>query len=149
MSSSTFEEQLALHGKIVYTNVGDSMMPLIKQGRDALIIERPTEAPRKYDVPLYKRPSGQYVLHRIIGKGRDGYRICGDNRISVERGVTEDQIIGILTGIIRDGKEISLSTAGYKLYSFYHADLFFIKVILFKLRAVFEVITGKRRLKKK
>ena len=32
-NTSTFEEQLALHGRIVYTNVGDSMMPLIKQGK--------------------------------------------------------------------------------------------------------------------
>jgi len=28
MNKSTFEEQLAQNGKLIYTNVGDSMMPL-------------------------------------------------------------------------------------------------------------------------
>ena len=39
MTNSSFEEQLARTGKLIYTNKGDSMMPLIKQDRDLLIIE--------------------------------------------------------------------------------------------------------------
>ena len=38
---STFEEELARKRKLIYTNVGDSMMPLLRQGKDLLIIERP------------------------------------------------------------------------------------------------------------
>ena len=38
MANSTFEGQLAQNGKLIYTNRGDSMMPLIKQDRDLLII---------------------------------------------------------------------------------------------------------------
>ena len=144
-NTSTFEEQIALYGRIVYTNVGDSMMPLIKQGRDVLIIEKPARKLKKYDIPLYKRDSGQYVLHRIIGKGRDGYRMCGDNRISVERGITDAHIIGVLVGIIRDGKEIRLDTVGYRLYCFRICDLFFIRYIKFKIRALFRRIFGKTK----
>ena len=40
---STFEEELARKRKLIYTNVGDSMMPLLRQGKDLLIIERPEE----------------------------------------------------------------------------------------------------------
>ena len=40
---STFEEELARKRKLIYTNVGDSMMPLLRQGKDLLIIERPKE----------------------------------------------------------------------------------------------------------
>ena len=37
---SDFRSELKRHGKIIYTNVGDSMTPLIRQGRDVLIISK-------------------------------------------------------------------------------------------------------------
>ena len=77
---ATFEEEIEKNGRLVYTNVGDSMRPLIRQGRDLLIIEKPQGRLRKYDVPLYKRDSGQYVLHRILKVRDSDYVICGDNR---------------------------------------------------------------------
>ena len=76
---STFEEELTRKRKLIYTNVGDSMMPLLRQGKDLLIIERPKEWDVPYegsedtvrklkrlDVPLYKRDNGAYVLHRVL-----------------------------------------------------------------------------------
>ena len=45
MNKSTFEEQLAQNVKLIYTNKGDSMMPLIKQDRDLLIIEPANGSP--------------------------------------------------------------------------------------------------------
>ena len=71
---STFEEEIERTGKLVYTNVGDSMMPLIKQGRDLLIIEKPDGRLKRYDIPLYKRDSGQYVLQRVLKSA--GERLC-------------------------------------------------------------------------
>ena len=38
MSKSTFEEELKEKGVLVYTNVGTSMRPLIRQGKDVMII---------------------------------------------------------------------------------------------------------------
>ena len=72
---SSFEEQLRLHGKIIYTNVGTSMMPLLREGRDVMIIERPKGRLKKYDVPLYIRPDGMYVLHRILRVRKNDYVI--------------------------------------------------------------------------
>ncbi|MGN1202403.1 MAG: S24/S26 family peptidase, partial [Eubacterium sp.] len=66
MNKSTFEEEIRRNGTIIYTNVGDSMLPFIKQGRDVLVISRAEGRLKRYDVPLYKRDSGQYVLHRIL-----------------------------------------------------------------------------------
>ena len=65
MTESSIRRELAAHGSLVYTNVGVSMRPLIRQGRDLLVIRTCTGRLRKYDIPLYQRPSGQYVLHRI------------------------------------------------------------------------------------
>ena len=89
MTKSTFEEQIEKNGRLIYTNVGDSMWPLIRQGKDLLVIEPVHGRLRKYDVPLYKRDSGQYVLHRILEVRRDDYVICGDNRSRKEYGITD------------------------------------------------------------
>ena len=80
MNKTTFEKIIEKDGKLIYTNRGDSMMPLIKEGRDLIIIEKPVGRLKKYDVPLYKRDSGQYVLHRVLKVRDDDYVICGDNR---------------------------------------------------------------------
>jgi hypothetical protein len=113
---TTFEEEIAKNGRLVYTNVGDSMRPLIRQGRDLLIIEKPQGRLKKYDVPLYKRDSGQYVLHRIVKIKNGEYYICGDNRAFIERGITDRHIIGVLTDIVREGRTIPVNSPEFKSY---------------------------------
>ena len=103
MKKSTFEQEIQKSGKLIYTNVGDSMMPFIRQGRDILIISKVNGRLKRYDVPLYKRDSGQYVLHRILKVRKDDYVICGDNRYVKEYGITDSHIIGVLTAVIRNG----------------------------------------------
>lgn len=138
-----FEDVIEGDGRLIYTNVGDSMLPLIRQDRDILIIEKPQGRLRKYDVPLYKRDSGQYVLHRVL-KVRDGdYVICGDNRYSKEYGITDHHIIGVLAAVVRDGREIPITDFRYRLYVHLWCDLFPVRAFI--LRAV----TIPKRLKRK
>ena len=78
-SCSTYEEQLNKYGTIIYTNVGRSMMPLLREHRDIMIIKaRPEGRLKKYDAVLYKR-GDHYILHRILSVRNDGYVICGDH----------------------------------------------------------------------
>ena len=142
MNKSTFEEEIRRNGKIIYTNVGDSMMPLIKQGRDVLVISRAEGRLKRYDVPLYKRDSGQYVLHRILKVRENDYVICGDNRCNIEYGITDKHIIGVLTGIIRNGREISVTDRKYRIYVHLWCDFFPVRAFIIRLRQFM-----KRRLK--
>ena len=143
MNNSTFEEELEEHGKLIYTNVGDSMMPLLREHRDLIIIERPQGRLKKYDVPLYKRDSGQYVLHRILKVRETDYVICGDNRSSREYGITDRHIIGVLTGFVRDGKTYTVNDTKYRFYVHLWCDFFFIRAGIIKLRSFLN--TGQRR----
>lgn len=128
-NKSTFEEELARTGKLVYTNVGDSMLPLIRQDRDLLIIgKKPEGRLKKYDVPLYRRDSGKYVLHRILKVREQDYVICGDNRWKREYGITDRHIIGVLTGIVRDGRTVSVNDRWYQLYVHLWCGLYYIRV---------------------
>ena len=127
---STYEEELCRHGKIIHTNVGTSMMPLLRQHRDVMIIEKPSGRLKKYDCPLYKTPSGKYILHRIVKVRENDYVIIGDNCVTFERGVTDKHIIGVLTGVIRDGKTITMNNKGYKLYYHLWCDFIYIRIAI-------------------
>lgn len=131
---SDFRCELEKHGKLIYTNVGNSMIPLIKQGRDVLIIQKPSGRLKKYDIPLYQRDSGQYVLHRILKVRENDYVICGDNRCHKEMGITDRHIIGVLTGIIRNGREISVTDFRYRIYVHLWCDIFLIRAFIIKIR---------------
>ncbi len=132
MEKSTFEEILAKEGRLIYTNVGDSMRPLIRQGRDLLVIERHTGRLRRYDVPLYRRDSGQYVLHRVLRVRENDYVLCGDNRWHRETGITDRHVIGVLTAVVRDGKELPVTDWRYRLYVHLWCDLFPLRAVLLR-----------------
>ena len=116
----TFEQVLERDGRLAYTNKGVSMMPLLRQNRDIMIIERKGEARcRKLDAVLFKRRNSRvvdYVMHRILRVNGDGsYWIIGDNCVTGDT-VAEADIIGILAAVVRDGRTIPVSSPIYRLY---------------------------------
>ena len=94
------------------------MLPLLRQGKDLFIIKKKgSDRCKTGDVVLYRRPPASYVLHRIIKIHPEDYVILGDNCINKEYGITDGDIIGVMTGYIRGGREHSVNELGYKLYT--------------------------------
>ena len=118
MNKTTYEDYLAEHGELTYTNVGTSMLPMLKQGRDLFTLTAKTEKRcQKYDVVLYRRPPDHYVLHRIVEVRERDYVILGDNCMNKEYGITDADILAVLTKFVRNGKEISVTDTGYLMYA--------------------------------
>ena len=131
-----YEEYIEKNGSLTYTNVGTSMMPLLRQGKDLFTItKRNGERCKKGDVVLYKKPPNKYVLHRIIEVRENDYVILGDNCINKEYGIKDSDIIGIMTGYVRNGREHSISDKSYRLYSFWTMKTMGIRIILKKFMA--------------
>ena len=100
---TSIEREMKEKGRLTYTNVGVSMWPFIRQGKDLVVIEAPKGRLKKYDVPLYRiNPSeNRYTLHRILEVREQDYIIRGDNCLKTEHGIRDEQIVGVLTKIIR------------------------------------------------
>lgn len=143
-SKMSFEEYLEKNGTLVYTNVGVSMMPLLRQGRDLMVIRRKGEERcRKYDAVLFKRANGQYVLHRIVKVLENGYYIIGDNCVAGEF-VREEQVLGILTEVSRDGrKTIRMTDRMYLVYVHLWCDALPVRCFLLRVKSVVRRIGGK------
>ena len=131
---------------MVYTNVGDSMWPLLREGRDLMIIDKKPEGRmKKYDAILYKRPCGKYIMHRILKVRKDDYVLCGDNRWLREFGVKDDWILGVLTAVVRKGKRISVKSWKYQLYVHIWCDFYWIRAFILRGWGVFQKIVRKIR----
>ncbi len=115
------EEILASGGEFQMFPKGTSMLPLIVQNRDTVVLKRGFDVPaKKHDIAFYRRKNGQFVLHRVMKICKDGtYIMCGDNQIILEKGIESSQIIGYVSGINRNGKNLRLNGGLYKAYVFF------------------------------
>ena len=130
---TSFEEELERSGTLVFTNKGVSMMPLLRQDRDLMVIEKKGPGRcRKYDVILFKRGE-KYVLHRILKVRERDYFVAGDNCRKGES-VRDEQILGVLTQVVRDGKTITPEDADYQRYVHLWCDFYPLRAGLFFVR---------------
>lgn len=139
---TTFEEILERYGKLVYKTKGISMLPMLRQNRDLVIIEKPHGRLKKYDVALYKRGS-KYVLHRVIKVREKDYIIRGDNTYQPEYGISDRNIIGVLTGFVRDGKETDTANKKYLIYVHFWCAVYPIRFLYRKVKSFLEKIKRK------
>lgn len=95
---------------------GISMLPILRQGKDSVVLVKPTFPLYRGQIIFYQRKNGQYVLHRIVGVDKDSYVLCGDNQTYREEGVTQDMIIAVVNRIYRGDKEVSQKV--HKIYEF-------------------------------
>lgn len=110
-----FQERLEAGQQVRFSPMGTSMLPLLREGRDSVVLSPAPERLRKYDLPLYRRDSGAYVLHRITGAG-ETYTCIGDNQFVYETGIRRDQIVAVVTAFRRNGRDHTVTDPGYRLY---------------------------------
>ncbi len=120
--------------EVVLPITGTSMTPFLRHGRDQVVLKRtdPT-AMQPGDVPLYRRPDGSYVLHRIIQRD-DGmtrirlgersvlptagqgvqYTMLGDAQLQEESGVIPEQIVAVAVAFLRGDKRQACTHPAYR-----------------------------------
>lgn len=136
MIKTSYEEELDRKGFFTYTCSGISMLPLLRQRKDLFTIEKPKGRFKKYDVVLYKRPPASYVLHRVVEVREQDYVILGDNCLYKEYGIRDEDIIGIMTSFVRNGKEYSVSCKWYRFYSMVWYWLYPVRKLWMKCKQV-------------
>jgi signal peptidase I len=101
---------------------GGSMTPFLVHGRDTVFLTPVNRELKNGDMIFYRRDNGRYVLHRVVKVGKT-YTCMGDNQFHKEPGLRHDQMIGIVTEFVRDGKTIPVTDLRYRLYSrlWYHS----------------------------
>ena len=146
------EEVLASGGEFRMFPRGTSMLPLIVQARDSVVLKRNFDhAAKKHDIAFYRRKNGQFVLHRVMKICDDGsYIMCGDNQLELERGIEREQIIAYVSGLYRKDKAVNMDGFRYRSYVWVWCKMplrklcFLYKRARAKLGRIFRSIFSKR-----
>ena len=121
-------ERLAAGQSVRIYPRGTSMLPMLVEGRDSVVLSPLPEKLKKYDLPLYRRANGQFVLHRII-KVEDTYTCIGDNQLYLEAGVAHDRMIAVVSSFNRKGREYKVTDLRYRFYCiFWYNTRFFRRI---------------------
>lgn len=110
------EEQIKAGKTVRFAPRGTSMLPMLRQGIDSVVLKKAPEKLKKYDLPLYMRENGQFVLHRVIGVKKDSYVMRGDNQRVSEYGITKENILAVASGFYREDTFISCDDPEYVKY---------------------------------
>ena len=108
-------ERIAAGQVVKFSPKGISMLPMLRSGRDTVTLSSISRKIKKYDIVLYRRDDGKYVLHRIISLG-DTYTLIGDNQFQKEYGIRHGQIIALVVAFTRDERVISTESFLYRFY---------------------------------
>ncbi|MCF0115316.1 MAG: S24/S26 family peptidase [Erysipelotrichaceae bacterium] len=99
-----------------YVPNGNSMMPLIRSGRDTVVFSAMKEL-RVGDIYLFRKGSA-IILHRLIDASEEGsLTFLGDGNYIPEKGIRKEDVLAVVVKLVRDGKEVDFSAPFYRKYS--------------------------------
>lgn len=108
-------ERIAQGQSVRFYPRGISMLPMLRPGIDSVELSAPPAKLKKYDLPLYQRKDGSFVLHRVVKVGKT-YCCAGDNQLWYEKGLEHDQVIALVTAFYRGDQRCSVRKPAYRLY---------------------------------
>ena len=94
---------------------GTSMSPFILAERDMVVLSSLPDRLKKYQIVLYKRDNGAFVLHRIIRINGSCCTMRGDNQFLSEPGIRRDQMIGIVSKIFCNDQPVNPNDTRHRI----------------------------------
>ena len=143
--SASIEEIIAEGGHFTLCVSGSSMNPFLVHGRDFVrLIKCNPQDLKKGRILLFKRASGELVLHRVMRVLSDGRLIMnGDAQVWCET-ISSDMVIAAVSDIECNGKSVSCSSFKYRTKIFLWQLLFPIRSLIFRVRSKIKRITKKK-----
>lgn len=135
------EDVLSREGKYVGPTVGVSMLPMLKNRRDTIVVLPKTERLKPLDVALYHRGDA-YVLHRVLKPIDGGYLIRGDNCYSDEL-IPEEDVFGVLSEFFRKDKHFYCTDKKYLRYAKRRVKNYPVRRFFFKLKVKIRSFGGR------
>ena len=109
------KEVIESGGEFTFYPHGTSMMPLVREGVDQVVLIK-ADTVKKGDVVFYQRDNGQFVLHRVVKVKNGKYVMCGDNQWVLEQGITDKHVLAKMKAVLRDGIVIDEANKKYVRY---------------------------------
>lgn len=139
MNNSAIATELSKGKTVISQTYGDSMEPLLYNESTLVVVKPVTDTLKNGELPLYQRPTGQFVMHRIIKQDSDNYYTRGDNRTGLEK-VPREWVLGYVTEITRKGRNIRTIDKSYRFYVVFLRVTYPIRFCLMKAKRLLKKI---------
>ena len=104
------------HREVSVPVAGSSMSPFLHHG-DTVYLDPVEAPPKKGDIVLFTRPSGQYILHRVARVNPDGsYVMLGDAQTRRERIESVASIHGIAVSALHQGQMLTPASPRWRFF---------------------------------
>ena len=113
MKKAEYIESIEKNGNCVFVTLGNSMWPIMKNGKQKAVLTKKQGRLSKYDVAMFVRANGSCVLHRVIEVTSSGYYFCGDSQTVLEK-VNEKNVFAVMEGFFTGKKFVSVNDEKYK-----------------------------------
>lgn len=138
---SNLKEILTKDGAVAFTTSGASMWPLFRHRKDTIIVTKRQRRLKKYEIALFQ-VNDKFILHRVVKVLDNSYIICGDNCLTKEYGIKDEQILGYVTRFYRGNRLISCDNFWYRLYVYVWVNLYPIRALIKKSKIWIKKIIG-------
>lgn len=144
--TTTLAETLRAGQPAATYTTGCSMEPLLYERKTYVILQPVTGDLKPGDLPIYQRPDGVYIIHRLIRQGEGWCYTRGDNCLHGEK-IPRHWILGVVTQIQRNGKIIRVTDRGYRCYVRVWSLLWPLRKLWYLLRIRLHRLPGRKYLK--
>ena len=94
---------------------GRSMLPLLREGIDSVLLSRP-DGIRRGDILLVRAEHG-FLLHRAIAVREEGITLCGDALTTTEGPFPPEAVLARVARIYRGDRPIDPRSFGQRAYA--------------------------------
>lgn len=111
------ERLLGEGGDVMIIIRGNSMQPMLRDGRDRVVLRRyEGDEIRVGDVMLF-RYRGEYVLHRVVKVDGERILFAGDGNYKRKEQATTKDIVARMVAYVKDGRRVECSDEEWLRYS--------------------------------
>lgn len=112
---------------------GNSMFPFLRDNRDLVTLRAFDPADLKPGAIILFKYKTKYLLHRIIQVKSANYYLRGDNNWSFHfETCTEDDLVGVVVSVERNGRQIACDSWIWRFCSFLWIKSYFLRVALYR-----------------
>ena len=114
-------EQLLSEGQNVTILVkGNSMRPLLRNGRDRVVLRAHRDEDIRKGAVMLFRYSGSYVMHRVVKVEGDVVIFEGDGNYKLQEVVTRKDIVAVVVAVVLpSGKSIGCDSRRWRIASWW------------------------------
>ena len=95
---------------------GTSMLPLLREGRDSVLLAKP-ERLTVGDIVLARTADGRFLLHRVIALTEETVILAGDALLTTEGPMPKSAILAYAVRLFRDEEEIDPRSPRMRCYA--------------------------------